>query len=275
MSVEKLSNGSKVIHEKKPFTQILNHVIHNIKDGDSFMVWCYLESKSEDWKVVKQNIKNIYGFGDKKIKKIFSYLHRANLIKYVQSRCANGDFAQVDIHVLSGFEFDKTQPYIECAHAGSKMVPPINGTTANDELLNKEVTKERKEQDINNSSATDVAQKRNDDTFDEFWKIYPIKKNKVRAKKIWDREKLSLVVTLICCDVLKRTKAEAQWQDKQFIPHPSTYLHNQLWNDDITEGSQQPSGNNSSDSLSRVMAKYSKQAGNTYDQHGNDIDPFR
>jgi DNA replication protein DnaC len=231
-------------------------------------VWCYLESKSEDWKVVKQNIKNIYGFGDKKIKKIFSYLHRANLIKYVQSRCANGDFAQVDIHVQSGFEFDKTQSYIECAHAGAKRVPPINGTTANDELLNKEVTKEREEQDTKNYSATDVAPERDDMTFDEFWKIYPIKKNKVRAKKIWDKEKFRLIVTLICSDVLKRTRSEPQWQDKQYIPHPSTYLGNKLWEDEITQIPPPKKSSGKSSSFDAYQEELKQQMRGTTYEHG-------
>jgi DNA replication protein DnaC len=270
MSIEKLNSESRSEHEEIPFAQIARKVILEIKNGDAFLVWCYLQSKTKNWKVIKQDIKNRYGFGDKKLKKIFAYLQRACLIDYVQNRCANGDFARIDIRVLCGDKFNADAVFSECVQmGGSIMAPPINGTTANDELLKKEVTKERKEQDKESNSATDVAPERNEMTFDEFWKIYPIKKNKVRSKKIWDREKFASIVTLICCDVLVRVKHEPQWQQPQFIPHPATYLGNKLWTDEVTEAStpKKSSGGKSS-SFDQYQADLQKQnRGETY-EHG-------
>lgn len=269
MSIEKLNSKSRSAPEEIPFAQIARKVILEIKNGDAFLVWCYLQSKTENWKVIKQDIKNRYGFGDKKLKNIFAYLQRANLIEYVQDRCANGDFAQIDIRVLCGDKFNADAALSEGAQmGGSIMVPAINGTTANDELLKKEHTKERKEHNTKRYSASTDAQKKNDDTFDEFWKSYPIKKNKIRSKKIWDREKFSTIVTLICCDVLNRTKNEPQWQDKQYIPHPATYLGNKLWEDEVTEPSDIPKkSSGKSSSFDAYQADLQKQRGNTY-EHG-------
>ncbi|MCF1193162.1 hypothetical protein LRR18_16355, partial [Mangrovimonas sp. AS39] len=100
-----------------------------------------------------------------------------------------------------------------------------------------------------------------------FWKIYPIKKNKIRAKKIWDKRKFSTIVTLICCDVLTRIKQESQWQDKQYIPHPSTYLGNKLWEDELTEASPPKKTSGKSSSFDSYLADMKKQTGNTY-EHG-------
>lgn len=234
MSVEKLSSNSRVKHEQIPFTQICNNVIYKIKDSDSFLVWCYLQSKTADWKVIKQDIKNNYGFGDKKLKKIFSYLHRANLLKYVQMHSASGAFARVDIRVLSGTNFDVNQEFNVCAHAGAEKGRAVKGTNLNDELLNKDITKQIKQPNTKPLSASVDAPAPDGVSFDDFWKIYPVKKNKVRSKNIWDKKKYNQIATLICEDVVKRINEEAQWKNHEFIPHPSTYLNNQRWTDDIT-----------------------------------------
>lgn len=70
-------------------------------------------------------------------------------------------------------------------------------------------------------------------SFEEFWKTYPKKKDKERAKKIWAKHKLYEMKDQIIVDVIERTKKEQQWQTSQFIPHASTYLNNKLWTDSI------------------------------------------
>ncbi len=229
MSVEKLSKESKIEREKVPYTQICNKVICNIKDGDAFLVWCYLQSKTEDWKVIKQDIKNNYGFGDEKLKHIFSYLRRANLIKYVQVNCANGKFARVDIRVLSGVKFDNNQQYKECTTARSKTARAVNRTSGNDELLKKDITKQRKEPNKSLCASDDARV-----TFDAFWSVYPIKKNKQRAQEQWIKKKCAPIAHLILKDVEQRILNEWQYREDKYIPHPSTYLQHARWTDEIT-----------------------------------------
>ena len=131
-SYENIHPESKTLLEGTGFTQINNAVINNIKDGDAFLVWCYLYSKTTNWKTIKENIKNVYGFGDKKLREIFSYLNRARLIEYVQGKCANGKFSSVQIRILNGAKFDKTQSYTESAPVGQKHAPAVNRTGGND-----------------------------------------------------------------------------------------------------------------------------------------------
>lgn len=268
MSVEKLSGQSQVDQEPIPFTQICNDVIYNIKNGDAFLVWSYLQSKTANWKVIKQDIKNNYGFSDKKLKKIFSYLHRANLIKYVQMHCANGDFAHTDICVLNGTKFDNNQQYNDLHSGGPKRGRARLGSTANDELLNKEPTKQRKTLNTKISCASDDARTR----FDEFWNIYPKKKNKIRAQKIWEKKRYDKIATLICEDVTNRIINEHQWQDLRYVPHPETYLNDDRWTDDITMKNigKQPV---KSSAFSEFMNS-SKSEGGTYDELGDAINYF-
>jgi len=230
---------SKTTREGTGFSQINNNVINNIKSADAFLVWCYLYSKSSNWKVIKQNIKNVYGYGDAKIKKIFSYLKRANLIEYVQIKCANGRFAHVQVRILNGNKFDKNQPFILTSPEGHKLDRAVICTNGNDELLNKENTKEIKKQNTKSYCASPDARTLSDDDlanlFLLFWECYPTKKNKLRTISIWKKRGLDKIANVIIADVKNRKANDSQWQNVRYIPHPSTYLHNELWNDEITK----------------------------------------
>lgn len=72
-------------------------------------------------------------------------------------------------------------------------------------------------------------------SFSEFWKIYPRKVGKVSAEKKWktlkvDEELFSRIKKSL--DAQKKTK---QWQDKNFIPHPATWLGQKRWQDEVEE----------------------------------------
>lgn len=70
--------------------------------------------------------------------------------------------------------------------------------------------------------------------FERFWEAYPRKQSKKAALKIWKREKLTSKLELILSDLLKRKQTEWLDKQKQYIPHPSTYLNGERWNDEIT-----------------------------------------
>lgn len=76
--------------------------------------------------------------------------------------------------------------------------------------------------------------------FEKFWSEYPRKINKAASEKIFlkiapDDELLDKMLKS-----LNTQKNCEQWQTPKFIPHPSTWLNNQRWND-VLEGSQKPS----------------------------------
>lgn len=69
--------------------------------------------------------------------------------------------------------------------------------------------------------------------FDEFWKAYPRKvgsKEKLAPK--WKAKKLDRIADQIITNVVERTAHDRQWQEKRFIPHPSTYLNQSRWLDE-------------------------------------------
>lgn len=77
--------------------------------------------------------------------------------------------------------------------------------------------------------------------FEIFWKLYPKKtgkgKAKISFKKIMKRKNRAEICKLIALD-LEHRKLDYQWQreDGRFIPNPSTYLNQERWLDEYEIG---------------------------------------
>ena len=66
--------------------------------------------------------------------------------------------------------------------------------------------------------------------FETFWSAYPNKKGKVEALKSWRRQKLEAKAHTIISDVNARKTKDPDWE-RGAIPHGSTYLNQQRWQD--------------------------------------------
>lgn len=71
--------------------------------------------------------------------------------------------------------------------------------------------------------------------FDIFWEAYPRKTSKAEAVKAWNkiRPTEALVDTMI--ESIEKWKKTEQWRDPRYIPHPSTWLNQERWNDEVPE----------------------------------------
>jgi len=66
--------------------------------------------------------------------------------------------------------------------------------------------------------------------FEKFWNAYPKKVSKEQARRSFYKVKPNIEVII---PVLEKFKACQQWQDKQYIPNPDTWVRNQRWEDEI------------------------------------------
>lgn len=66
--------------------------------------------------------------------------------------------------------------------------------------------------------------------FREFWDAYPRVDGKKEAVRIWVRQGLDRFAERIIADVNRRI-ADGSWRDQRYIPHASTYLNQERWND--------------------------------------------
>ncbi len=69
--------------------------------------------------------------------------------------------------------------------------------------------------------------------FDEFWNLYPKKVNRKRSEQKW--KTLDFEAQQKILEVLPKQNASAVWMKEggQFIPHPTTYLNGERWNDQV------------------------------------------
>jgi hypothetical protein len=76
-----------------------------------------------------------------------------------------------------------------------------------------------------------IARKRDsDESFAVFWDRYPRKVNRLAAVKAWNKLRPSPDLVRRILDALE-WQVE-QWDDPNYIPHASTYLNNERWNDE-------------------------------------------
>lgn len=75
-----------------------------------------------------------------------------------------------------------------------------------------------------------------EDSFEKFWKVYPKRKDKKRAKESWMKLKPdnSLVEEIISAVTAASRSKDWVKGGGKFIPNPSTYLNGQRWEDEIS-----------------------------------------
>jgi len=86
--------------------------------------------------------------------------------------------------------------------------------------------------------------------FDEFWDLYPRKVAKGHArlafKKACSKEKPVAII-----EAVKKFAAAVEGKEKQYIPHPTTWLNGERWDDDIDDVAPQASTN--TDRLKEIL----------------------
>ena len=75
-----------------------------------------------------------------------------------------------------------------------------------------------------------------DHDFDAFWAAYPRRVGKIKAWEEWQRIKAVRPPIAEVIAAIEAQKKTAQWREKdgQYIPHPTTWLHQGRWSDDPT-----------------------------------------
>jgi len=73
--------------------------------------------------------------------------------------------------------------------------------------------------------------------FEDFWRIYPRKVDKKGSYQKWLRagaDDSKAITETIIADVKRRIDGDWKKTDTRYIPHPSTYLNQRRWEDEIT-----------------------------------------
>lgn len=77
--------------------------------------------------------------------------------------------------------------------------------------------------------------------FEDWWAIYPAKRKKKEAREVWKRKNLDTRADELIADVQRREAEDRQWLEG-YIPHPTTYLRGERWEDEINRPGNRVNG---------------------------------
>ena len=123
--------------------------------------------------------------------------------------------------------YNKTKTKIKTILNIPPYIPP--GENENDASNTKTDADEQNENnDKNNKNNIE-------DMFNEFWSAYPRKVGKGKAKQIFMKLKPSKKLLQTMLEAIKNQKNSIDWTKEkgQFIPHPSTWLNQERWQDEL------------------------------------------
>lgn len=120
------------------------------------------------------------------------------------------------------------------ANANGRMRSPAN---ANGRSQDKEEDKkEDEEEDKGINPPYSPPKGDGDSLFEQFWAVYPHKVGKGAARKAWKKIKPSKALCQKMINAVKLAKKSQEWAEDggAYIPHPSTWLNQERWEDTLT-----------------------------------------
>ena len=80
--------------------------------------------------------------------------------------------------------------------------------------------------------------------FERFWKLYPRKRDKLKALRAWDKLKADRKLMQTMSAALKAQMATEEWQrdNGRAIPYPSTWINNRRWEDELEQAQDYGAG---------------------------------
>ena len=156
------------------------------------------------------------------------------------------EFPEVTIQNSDGYETETIQsPTLNHPISDAKQSNPQNHPYTNP-------SKTQKEQ--NTLSLVLVPSPAESDPFDEFWDLYGKKVSRAPAQKAWAKALTKTTADAIL-DGLRRNLPELRSREPRFVPHPSTWLNAESWNDEPPP-IQRSKGQQKSDALRDVIGGF-------------------
>lgn len=243
----------------KNFTQIPNEMLRNPEiSGKAKALLCILLSNKDGWTTYIRALSGLMKEGEVAIRSAIDELEAFGYLMRVKYRCEKTKAWRGSFWVYSDvpYHWDMGQQQELLKSKGLECVMLQNPNLENPKVANPKmenhaliIPKDKKTKHKNIFVAeTENSQENNTPVsnghitpsmFEKFWTAYPRKTDKGKAKTTWER---------ICRkppeerphwrDIKKSLLAQKKsdrWQDKKFIPHPTTWLNQSRWLDDPAE----------------------------------------
>ncbi len=185
-------------------------------------------SLPEDWDYTVKGLAAIVKEGRDAVRKALMELEAAGYLVREQGRSAGGNFAANDYTL---YEEPQVLPLTEKpSTVKPTTVKPSADlpTSVNPPQLKDLINKETKE--LRHAPAT-AKTNWEPEMFELFWAAYPCKKDKMSARREWDRLKPDRDLMRTMGAALKRAKASEEWQRGIGIPYACRWISKRRWED--------------------------------------------
>ena len=226
------------------YTIIDNYVLQNVNlswEARGFLA--YLLSLPNDWNFTVRGLVKQTGTSKGVILRLMNELKAEGYIKLERKKDKDGRFTQSTWHIYEvPYEnhIIQTRNTAETEH-GKNGTPQSRDTakpesgitergengpiqsTNNNKILNIQSTNSNKDSGV----LSEI-----DQMFMQFWSIYPKKVDKKGSFRAFKNIKKLKEVFPAIIDALEIQKQSAQWtkENGQYIPNPTTYIHQERWN---------------------------------------------
>ena len=197
--------------DNQPYAQIPNAAIRDPEiSPNAFRLLAYLMSHQDGYDLTYGQIERETGLGRFAINGAITILTRKGWLEVKTTKLANGQFGP-----KAWFVKDPTTVGYSTA---------VDSTVEQPTDIKKTTNREEQREEV-------IPQAALEDLFSEFWKIYPRKVEKLAAKKaLLAALKVADPQTIL--DGARRYAADPNLPEKQFVPHPSTWLNAGRWEDE-------------------------------------------
>ena len=267
-------------HSKKGFTTVQNKTIESIKDPSTLGIYVYLTSKPDDWEISEKNLMNRFGKCRDFIRSRMAELRDIGLLESVAIKNDKGKIVYWEKILYEEVQVHLIKPEVEKSTLLENQVPGNPGDWKTRRMVKPPTTNKRYKE------IKDITKHTHSVECDLFLEGEQKRKALMLRAKTINNEKCKELYDQLPQEV-KDDKTFEDIHDECVI-HYATQSQPQMvspqrlmsWiKRDIRYHSQDqnkeslPRKEKAGDVMSRVVNKYLKR-GDTYDQHGNTIDPL-
>ena len=245
------------------------------------VVYIFMRSHRDGWNITSTSVAHALGMNKETVANAINDLIESGHMRRIEKRSENGTFAGWDYEILSGRATVSGK-----SGRGDFTVSGFTGTglagTGKSGRIRrlyskktKEITSLSQEDHAQTSGSSECDQPSPSTGFDEFWDAYPRKVGKKKARAKFAAAVKAAGDAQRIIDGAERLACDPNLPDKQFIPHPTTWLERGGWDDeplpDRTPSRQIPQRKTEAeqwDDVRRELAQQRQQRANS----GNVID---
>lgn len=145
------------------------------------------------------------------------------------------DIYNKKIESIDQISFD--QPSADASNDTTKSSFDTKNDTTNSSL---QASKEKDTPSIKAKKRKTIKFEYNDPLFEQFWAVYPRKIGKGKAWECWRKIRPDPTLVEKMIRTIEAFKKTRQWirEKGKFIPHPSTWLNQGRWDDEVPEGEE-------------------------------------